>query len=126
MEIRNRTNGPLERPRTEAGEDAIDFTRMNRERIADAVQDLESGRLEHLQRPPDSVKLVIGKEEQAVARDEDQVDVSVASLVLAADEDATEVARRRAQIETVRTAVAEGSLATPDRVERAARKLLGA
>jgi|GEM_PF-4676362 len=126
MEIRNRTNGPVERPRTEPGEDVIDFTRTNRQRISDAVQDLESGRLEHLQRPPDAAKLVIRKEEPAVARDEDQIDVSVASLVLSADEDATEVARRRAQIEIVRTAVAEGSLATPDRVERAARKLLGA
>lgn len=125
MEIRNRPNGPLERPSTEPGENVIDFTRTNRQRIADAVQDLESGRLEHLQRPPDAAKLVAPKEKPVTARDEDHVDVSIASQVLSADEDATEVARRRAQIETVRTAVAEGSLATPERVERAARKLLG-
>jgi len=126
MEIRNRPNGPIERPRTETGDEVIDLTRTNRQRIADAVQDLESGRLEHLQRPPDAAQLVVAKEKSAATRDADHVDVSVASQVLSADEDAAEVARRRAQIETVRAAVAEGSLATPERVERAARKLLGA
>ncbi len=125
MEIRNRTNGPTDRPRTEPGEDAIDFTRTNRQRISDAVHDLESARLEHLQRPPEATKLAGSGAKPIGPHDEDQVDVSLASLMLSAEEDATEVAQRRAQIDTIRAAVAEGSLATPDRAERAARKLLG-
>jgi len=53
------------------------------------------------------------------------LDVSVASRALTANEDPSEVARWSAQIAAVRNAVAEGSLATPERVERAAHKLLG-
>lgn len=125
MEIRNRTNGSPERPRNEQGGDVIDFTRTNRERIADAVQDLENGRLEQLRHPPEAAKLVGDRENTVHARLTDRLDVSVASQALSADEAPAEVARRRAQVETLRTAVAEGTLATPERVERAVRKLLG-
>lgn len=125
MEIRNRPTGDADRPRNATEGNVIDFTRVNRERIADAVEDLEATRLEKLRHPPADVTALRGDEKQAAGKTEDRVDVSVASKALAADEDPTEVARRRAQIDTVRNAVAEGSLATPERIERAVRKLLG-
>ncbi len=125
MEIRNRPNNNADRPLTAEGADVIDFTRLNRARIADSVQELENTHLERLRQPPDAAKLALVREKQGAGQIEDRVAVSAASQALAADEDPTEVARRRAQIETVRAAVAEGTLATPERVERAARKLLG-
>lgn len=126
MEIRNRTSGNADRPRSAEGHDVIDFTRLNRERIADSVQELEQSHLERLSKPPEAARLAAAREKKGPGASEDEVAVSVASQALSADEDPTDVARRRAQIETVRTAVVEGSLATPDRVERAVRKLLGA
>ena len=52
-------------------------------------------------------------------------DAAIAAAVQQAAAHFGGIDMRQAQIETVRTAVAEGSLATPDRVERAVRKLLG-
>lgn len=124
MEIR-KTNGSPDRPRNADGGDVIDFTRLNRERIADSVQELEQTHLERLAKPPEAARLAVPRERKTGGPVADEVAVSVASQALAADEDPAEVARRRAQIETIRTAVAEGSLATPERVERAVRRLLG-
>lgn len=122
MEIRNRTQGNGERPRNDPADDVIDFTRTDRERIAASVQEFQASRLEHLRKPPAAVTSQAAGEAREPA---DQVEVSAASQALAEPEDPAEVARRRAQVEVVRRAVVEGTLATPERVERAARRLLG-
>jgi len=125
MEI-GRQNGSVDRPRSAEGSDVIDFTRLNRERIAESIHDLETDRLEKLRHPPADAGATRPVEKQHAAPGaQDRLDVSVAARALTANEDPSEVARWSAQIAAVRNAVAEGSLATPERVERAAHKLLG-
>ena len=58
-------------------------------------------------------------------RVEDRLEVSVAARALSSEEEPAELARRQALIATIRTAVLEGTLVTPDRTERAARRFLG-
>ena len=122
MEIRNRIQGNGERPRNDPADDVIDFTRTDRERIAKSVQEFQSSRLEHLRKPPAAIASQASDEAREPV---DEVEVSAASQALSEAEDPAEVARRRAQVDVLRRAVVEGSLATPERVERAARRLLG-
>jgi anti-sigma28 factor (negative regulator of flagellin synthesis) len=125
MEIRNRTNGNADRPRPAEGGDVIDFTRGNRERIADAVEETEHRRLEKLTRPVEDAAALRDRVVEAGKRVEDRLEVSIAARGLAAEQDPEELVRRQARIATIRTAVAEGTLATPDRIARAAQRMLG-
>lgn len=123
MEIRNRNPGNVERPRNDPADDVIDFTRNDRARVAAAAEEFQASKLDHLRRPPAPlVARTAAGEPRTVA---DEVEVSAASQALSEGEDPAEVAHRRAQVEVLRRAVVEGSLATPERVERAAKRLLG-
>jgi len=120
MEIRNLPSGNADRPRNERSGDVIDFTRSNRERIADVVEEVEGQRLEKFQRPPNGAVASTGRDGA-----EDRLEVSVASRALSAEVDPTEAEKRQARIDELRAEIAAGALSTPERAEMAARKLLG-
>jgi anti-sigma28 factor (negative regulator of flagellin synthesis) len=125
MEIRNVSSGNAERPRAERAAESVEFPPVPRDAIGDLADAIASDRLAKL-RPPDAGTGTLAEAERALsARIEDRLEVSKASEALAAEEDPEVVTRRRAQVDAIREAIAEGKLVTPDRVERAVRKLLG-
>ncbi|MBL8861950.1 MAG: flagellar biosynthesis anti-sigma factor FlgM [Planctomycetes bacterium] len=125
MEIRNlQPTGP-ERSRADRGADAIDLTRSNRERIAESTHVFEERQLEALRRPaserPGSPEEARRQAESA----EDRVELSTAARALAEESDSEEVIRRRERIDALRAELEAGVIDTPERLERAASRLLG-
>jgi anti-sigma28 factor (negative regulator of flagellin synthesis) len=55
----------------------------------------------------------------------DRIELSLAARALSTAEDAEIAARRSEHVATMRTAIEAGDLASAERVERAARRLLG-
>jgi anti-sigma28 factor (negative regulator of flagellin synthesis) len=122
MEIRPIPNGGSERPRGERAPDAIDLTRSNRAQIAEVVHDVEERRLAGAR---DSAAGAHAPAAQASGRDADRLELSAGARALAAEEDADEAARREERVAALRAELAAGGLSTPERVEAAARRLLG-
>lgn len=63
--------------------------------------------------------------DEGSASNQDRLELSAASQALASEDDPIELAQRRARIDELRQAIAERRLVTPERLERAARGLLG-
>lgn len=114
--IQEPTPGPRPRP---DGESPIDITRPNRRAIASSVKETEE------RRAAEAEKRVRERFSQV---DRDRVDVSAAAKLLARSEArrAEAEAERQERVAELREAHESGTLNTPERVESAAAKMLGA
>ncbi len=125
MEIRNVSNGNAERPRNDRPSEGVEFPKVPHDPIAASAESIGQSRLAKLQPPAASTSSVADVARELRQKDEDRLEVSKASEALAAEEDPEVVTRRRAHVEAIREALAEGKLVTPERVEAAVRRLLG-
>jgi hypothetical protein len=130
MEIHDRNSAMSERTRDEPLGDVIDLTKTNRERIAAAARDvskrsIEEATLTRTLRPDAPGEPRDDRGAGAVAAGDDVVELSPAALALAEGEPAVELAAGRERVHRMREALATGKLATPERVELAAARLLG-
>ena len=74
---------------------------------------------------PNPVTLDASRPPKADGDKSDRVEVSLAARALAAGEDAELVARNEEHAAAMRKVIEAGELASPERLERAARRLLG-
>ena len=107
MEINDK---PVQRKPLAGDDPVIDFTRPMRDGIAKFRETFEPKPIE-----------------PTVARESDRIELSAEARKLAADGDgATDETRRRERVAELRARYAEGRLNTPERIERAAERMLGA
>jgi anti-sigma28 factor (negative regulator of flagellin synthesis) len=116
MEIRSTSAGNAERPRGDRSPDATDPNRSTRARVSPSVDELVEQRLAALRQTRSETPETAGG---------DRVEVSVAARALAESEEAGETVRRDAKVDELRAALMAGGLAKPERVEAAARRILG-
>jgi hypothetical protein len=124
MEVTSTSNqGPIQ-PRRGNADERIDLTRVNRDGIHDATEDIAEIRAPQ---EPYSVRAQRHVAEEAASRSNaDRIEVSEdAKRLLAANQSADETDKARVdRVEELRKQHAEGRLNSRERVERAAFELL--
>ncbi len=129
MEIHDRGQGKVGPAKVDRIAEVIDLTRPNRERIAEVVHEVEEQRVEEARDARTPAEAAEASTRRArlghpAGADVDRVEVSAASHALSTGAEPAELARRSEHVARVRAEIAQGTLASTERVERAAEKLL--
>lgn len=119
--------GPSEMGRRglERAQDAIELSRSAREKSAKSAGDAAST---ELHRTAATERVAPGASHAHPATESaagDRVELSLAAQALSAGEDPTVAARRGEHVAKMQSAIEAGTLATAERLERAAERLLG-
>jgi anti-sigma28 factor (negative regulator of flagellin synthesis) len=128
MDIQDVGTGKVGRSAVERVGDAIDLTRANRERIHEAVREIEEQRRLDSARQADRTDPPARSAARAARRTPDQegdhVELSALARALAAEEDPAVAQRRRERVAALRREREDGTLDDPGRADRAARQML--
>jgi hypothetical protein len=108
----------------ERAQDTLEASRSKRERAADGTGDAAGTEL-HRAESSESVSSGAHSASTAGTASGDRVELSLAAQALSAGEDPKLAAQRTAQITAMKDSLAAGTLVNPERIARAAQRLLG-
>ena len=109
----------------ERAQDAIELSRSKRERSAGSAVDASGSELQRTSAAQSPAGSNPSTDAAATSAVGDRVELSIAARALSAGEDPAQAAQRSAQAAAMKSALEAGELATRERVERAAQRLLG-
>jgi hypothetical protein len=125
MPIQDLGPGEMGRRGLDRAQDAIELSRSGRERAPDGVGDTTGTEIHGTGAAASTTSAGLPANMAAESATGDKVELSVAARVLSAGEDPQVVALRAEHAALMRSAIDAGTLATPDRIERASQRMLG-
>ena len=125
MPIQNLGPGEIGRRGLDQAQDAIELARSKRDSAPGGVGDAAGTEL-HKTGAAEGAQTGGSTARSAdESRAGDRVELSLVARALSAGEDPTVAARRSEQVAQMKSAIDAGTLTTPERIERAAQRLLG-
>jgi hypothetical protein len=125
MPIHDLGPGEMGRHGLERAQDAIDASRAKRERFTDGVGDAAGAEIHRTAAADGATSDGSSARPATESPAGDRVELSVAARALSAGEDPQVAARHAQHLAEIRSAIDAGTLSTPERLERAATRLLG-